>query len=384
MKFSAPVVCLFALVLAGCESTKSENPLSPSVAGPLPGVEIGAPRPLEPKSGSKVVSSPPVALTIQNTTSSGPRPISYAYEVSADVSFQSTSYSGTTAPGADGKTSVTPPDKWTNGTTYYWRVRAVDGANNGPWSEISTFHVVEKVTLGAPQLIGPGNGQVVGIQPTLQLTNVARTGEPDGLHYEFQVSSSLGFESLASASYVEEQADVTSFVASPLDGGRTYFWRARATEATTTSDWSAVFFFVIRSTSVPSPAPSPAPAPGPSGGASGIPYGGSGPAPSDREGVAMIEAVKADLRRRGISMSGDCGAFEITRRVAWAFRDRGAGLESKTYGRQCQLFSQDIVLFSNGTSVDILIGGGNENGASWQVHSMSDWRSYFVAPPNPD
>ena len=98
----------------------------------------------------------------------------------------------------------------------------------------------------------------------------------------------------------------------------------------------------------------------------------------------MIEAVKADLRRRGISMSGDCGAFEITRRVAWAFRDRGAGLESKNYGRQCQWFSQDIVLFNNCTSIDILVGGGSENGAAWQVHSLPDWRSYFVAPGNPD
>lgn len=378
MKLSVPALCVLTFVLSGCAS-ESANPVSPTA-------EIGRPAIVEPQSGATVVhGASAVALTVQNTTSSGARPLSYAYEVSAEVSFQSLYYSGTVAPGADGRTTATPPDKWTVGTTYYWRARAVDGTTNGPWSDIGTFRVVEKVTLGAPQLIGPGSGQVVGVQPTLQLSNVARTGEPNGLEYEFQVSTSPAFESLASASYVTEQPDTTSFVAGPLDGGRTFFWRARAREATAMSDWSGTFFFATRGTAPPSPAPSPSPAPGPSpGGASGIPYGGSGPAPGDREGVAMIEAVKADLRRRGISMSGDCGAFEITKRVAWAFRDRGAGLESKNYGRQCQWFSQDIVLFNNGTSVDILIGGGNENGASWQVHSLPDWRDYFKAPTNPD
>jgi hypothetical protein len=33
-------------LLAACQTSKSANPLSPSVAGPIPGVEISAPIPV--------------------------------------------------------------------------------------------------------------------------------------------------------------------------------------------------------------------------------------------------------------------------------------------------------------------------------------------------
>ena len=36
------------LCLGACEAAKSANPTAPSVAGPIPGVSITAPKPLEP------------------------------------------------------------------------------------------------------------------------------------------------------------------------------------------------------------------------------------------------------------------------------------------------------------------------------------------------
>ena len=42
------VLLSLALAASACETSKSANPLSPSVAGPIPGVEISAPKPLEP------------------------------------------------------------------------------------------------------------------------------------------------------------------------------------------------------------------------------------------------------------------------------------------------------------------------------------------------
>ena len=36
------------VVAVGCEANKSRNPLSPTVAGPIAGVTITAPKPLEP------------------------------------------------------------------------------------------------------------------------------------------------------------------------------------------------------------------------------------------------------------------------------------------------------------------------------------------------
>jgi len=45
-RFGVPLVAACAL-LAGCDSNKSANPLSPTVAGPIPGVAITAPKPLD-------------------------------------------------------------------------------------------------------------------------------------------------------------------------------------------------------------------------------------------------------------------------------------------------------------------------------------------------
>ena len=43
---------LLPLLAAACETSKSANPLSPSVAGPIPGVEITAPKPLSPQANA--------------------------------------------------------------------------------------------------------------------------------------------------------------------------------------------------------------------------------------------------------------------------------------------------------------------------------------------
>ena len=62
-----PTIVLAAA--AGCGVEKSENPLSPSVAGPIAGVEITAPRPVEPSNGTKLKhSQQPVKLMVENAT----------------------------------------------------------------------------------------------------------------------------------------------------------------------------------------------------------------------------------------------------------------------------------------------------------------------------
>ena len=40
---------------------------------------------------------------------------------------------------------------------------------------------------------------------------------------------------------------------------------------------------------------------------------------------SVVAAVKADLVARGVDLSGDCGAFAITSRVAWTLRSRPTG-----------------------------------------------------------
>jgi hypothetical protein len=67
-----------ATLVAACESNKSANPLSPSVAGPIPGVEITAPKPLEPTADAEVLDNKqPITLVIENAGSNGQRPLNY-------------------------------------------------------------------------------------------------------------------------------------------------------------------------------------------------------------------------------------------------------------------------------------------------------------------
>ena len=69
------LIALVATVcLGGCEAAKSANPTAPSVAGPIPGVSITAPKPLEPGAGSTLVfGGEPPTLLIENSGTSGAR-----------------------------------------------------------------------------------------------------------------------------------------------------------------------------------------------------------------------------------------------------------------------------------------------------------------------
>src|SRR3954469_3239348 len=79
-----------ALTLA-CAAEKSSNPLSPTVQGPIPGVNITTPGTMQPSSGTRVpVDQQPVTLMVQNAATSGVRPLSYRFEVSTDRDFNST------------------------------------------------------------------------------------------------------------------------------------------------------------------------------------------------------------------------------------------------------------------------------------------------------
>jgi hypothetical protein len=84
------LTALVAIVcVVGCESAKSANPTAPSVAGPIPGVNITAPRPLEPYAGSTLVfNGEPPTLLIENAGTSGARTIWLQLEVASDTSFQ--------------------------------------------------------------------------------------------------------------------------------------------------------------------------------------------------------------------------------------------------------------------------------------------------------
>lgn len=374
-------MAVMATAMAACTVDKTSTPTSPNIAGPIAGVEITAPRPLVPLSGATVLATgPAVSLVVDNATTNGVRPLSYTFQVSADTGFGALAFSADgVTPGGEGRTSVTVPNL-DPGRTYHWRARALDGANTGPFSDARHFEYREPVVVHAPEPTDPTGGvRTSSRQPTLRTRNATRTGPAGALTYDFHVSSDATFSGVVFILTEAEQSSSTQATVNvQLQQNTTYYWRVRAREATTTGPWSSTQSFV---TPLPVTTPPPPTTPPP---ATPPPPSGTG-TPSASEGTAMVAFVVADLQARGISILGDCGAFEVTKRVAWHFRDRGAGLERKTAGRRCEDASIDIVLFSDGTSVDILVGAGIDNGPAWQTHPPYDgWQAFWVAPYNPD
>src|SRR5215204_1277752 len=91
---STAVLCgVLTCTLAGCEASKSSNPLSPSVAGPIAGVNITQPKLLEPTQGFKFKETQqPIKLLVENASSSGVRPLTYLFEVATDTQFNNKVY----------------------------------------------------------------------------------------------------------------------------------------------------------------------------------------------------------------------------------------------------------------------------------------------------
>jgi hypothetical protein len=332
-----PDVVLAAALLASlvaCEAKKSSNPLSPSVAGPIPGVNITAPVIVEPEQGSRYrESQQPIRLSVQNASSNGVRPLYYMFEVAADSEFKTKMFARSQVPPGEGRTSV-QIDRLELGRSYYWRARAEDGANSGPFV-IAQFEVLPRAQLGAPPLVSPINNQRTSSRrPALTVGASERNSAVGPLRYDFQVATDGAFAQMVAAGSADEAGGQTSFTpGADLAANRQHFWRARATDGQTTSDWSATQGFVTAGSSGPPPSPSPSPGGGGSG-SCGPPYPNNGPAV-----VACVTGKYPDRLRAGVSKSqrtsnmeflrdriietGICGGMDL----AWN-RKRGTGPHS--------------------------------------------------------
>lgn len=79
----------------------------------------------------------------------------------------------------------------------------------------------------------------------------------------------------------------------------------------------------------------------------------------------IVREVKADLEARGFSLAGACGAFQITKRVAWRLRAEGVGLLSKPSGENCTGYAVGFIVYPNAAGYDILGDAGGDNGPQW-------------------
>jgi len=140
------------------------------------------------------------------------------------------------------------------GTTYYWRTRAVDGANTGPYSATSSFSVVLPVIIDPPYAASPSGTITSGNKPEFKVANgvIANT---TNVTYRFEVSKSSDFSQLIAVVTVPVNGSGnTTMSLGELPYKTTFYWRARGSDGTKESNWSNVASFTIAE-----PAPTPIP-----------------------------------------------------------------------------------------------------------------------------
>ena len=144
------------------------------------------------------------------------------------------------APGDNGRTSLTLPNALGTGRGYFWRAKAQDGANTGPYSSMVAFNVFTPVSFDKPMPVSPvGGAKVSTYTPEFVFNNAPRTGSPGLITYVIEVATNSTFGGLIAAWQFAEQANQTKFTAaSGLPPSSQLYWRVRAFEATALGPWS--------------------------------------------------------------------------------------------------------------------------------------------------
>lgn len=310
--FSALALMACTALAAGCESKKSANPLSPSVAGPIPGVEISAPKPLEPGAGWEVSNDKqPLTLLIENPASNGQRPVTLEVEVAADQGFSTKVFAKAgIEQGPNGRTTLALPEKLASDRTYFWRAKGQDGANHGPWSGPVQFSIFTPAVLNAPSPVSPVNGATVGdLQPTFRFRNASRSGPVGSITYMIEISLNTAFTQLvASYAYGERNGpggETSAEAISDLPASATLFWRVRGWDGALNGPWSATQHFKT-------PAAPAAPPPG--GGGGGVGGNPGNCASSNGDYIVNCIAQKyPSYRRAGVSLAQRKANMEFLR-----------------------------------------------------------------------
>jgi hypothetical protein len=287
------LTALVAIVCLGaCEAAKSANPTAPSVAGPIPGVAITAPTPLEPSAGTTLTfSTEPPVLLIANPGTSGVRTLWLQLEVGTDEGFsQLIHQADQITPGEGGRTTYRLPEPLGAGFTYFWRSRASDGANTGPYSAVSSFNVVPPVVIDTPQPTEP-SGNINTNRPEFKVRNGSISGTT-GVVYRFHIATSPDFNQTVAVLTVSPGNGTTTTSLGELPYNTTFYWKVWGTDGAKESNVSQTMSFKTPAAPTPT-APPGLPqvgVPAGPGGRAPDPQGGRLPLPGYGSGVVTAVA----------------------------------------------------------------------------------------------
>jgi len=258
--------CIAAVAISGCEAEKSRNPLSPNVAGPIAGVSISPPIPANPINGAEVLNTAPLRLIFNNASSNGERPFWYVVELASDAGFTNKVFANAkVTPAGGAQTSIVVDGTLTAERTYYWRVKADDGANASEFSSAAKFDLVVPIVIEAPVPMSPVSGLVASsTHPTLIVNNAGVQGRAGRVEYWFEVALDQAFARTLIQQGVERSSGAQTSAQMPeLPSSTLLYWRVAGFNGTLTGPWSLTQSFRTPAAPAPSPAPSPSPGPSP-------------------------------------------------------------------------------------------------------------------------
>jgi hypothetical protein len=160
----------------------------------------------------------------------------YEWQLDDDTDFSSVLFEGSTGASSERLPALEMA------TTYYWQVRASQPVLS-PWSEKWSFHTSMGGEASGPELISPAAGATgIAIKPIFEWSALA--GAED---YELIVSTSDSLDNPTILKTGDYALPNTAWECNiNLEYDTTYYWKARAVNAETHSDWSMVSAFTTR------------------------------------------------------------------------------------------------------------------------------------------
>ncbi len=206
-----------------------------------PNTAPGAPLPQSPTNGSRVIDFTP-DLVVGNATDANGDVLTYQFYLYNANTTTLLAQSPMTTQGA-GTTSWTSTYTLVAKTGYTWRSRSYDGQTWSSYSATRSFRSNRRPPTPVP--VSPIDGDT--IFGSVHQFVVQNSSDPDGdsLTYDFQVySDSLLTVLVESISGIAQGASQTSAITSTdLAPDQYYWWIARATDSTHSSDWCAPEMF---------------------------------------------------------------------------------------------------------------------------------------------